>query len=95
MKNIFHFLKGCWAIIRGRSLPDEECQELRELASAYLELDLSPDIKEQLDRHLKLCQGCSGFIESLHRTLDLLRGMPKETAPAEIRQNILRQIKQK
>ena len=88
------FLKRYWAIVRGKSPLDSECQQLRKLASDYSDSDLSPELRVQLEKHLEMCQPCNGFLDSLRRTLKLLRGLPSEPVAPEMLQRILKRTQQ-
>ena len=71
-----------------------ECEELRELASLYLESDasdgISDELRQQLQRHLEACDNCEAFASSLRETIQILQSLPKQELPTELRHTLLR-----
>jgi anti-sigma factor (TIGR02949 family) len=51
----------------------QDCREVFELLSEYLDLELPPDACEQIARHIADCPPCVEFAESLWKTVDLCR----------------------
>ena len=47
------------------------CQDLVELVTEYLEGTLSPEDREQFDKHLRRCEGCTHYLEQMRRTISL------------------------
>ena len=66
-----------------------DCPGVRDAASDYLEEDLDPAIVARLQRHLEACGPCQRFIDTLSRTVKLLRGVPKDKAPSEPKARII------
>ena len=73
--------------IFGRSKSD--CEKLRELASVYLDGDLSEEERQQIEHHLGQCEMCAGFVSTLRETIDMLRKLPPEGIPEELKRTIL------
>ncbi|HEU5266157.1 MAG TPA: MFS transporter [Jatrophihabitans sp.] len=54
--------------------PDEfACQELVELVTDYLDGALPPELREQLQTHLTLCDGCAEYLHQIGLTIDALK----------------------
>ncbi len=70
-----------------------ECEELRELASLYLESeasdDISDELRQQLQSHLDACDNCESFVSSLRETIQILQNLPKQELPTELRRILL------
>jgi anti-sigma factor RsiW len=66
------------------------CFSLAERLSDYLDRDLDPDTCARIERHLDDCPPCKAFLESLRRTVDLVRGAPsRPELPDAVRDRIL------
>ncbi len=63
---------------RLRASPHRFCQDN---LSAYIDGQLSPRGQERVRRHLDECHDCRWQLESLQRTVALLRSMPQARAP--------------
>lgn len=51
----------------------EKCKEIFSLLSDYLNLELPPDVCQEIDAHLSGCPPCIEFTESLRKTVELCR----------------------
>jgi RNA polymerase sigma-70 factor (ECF subfamily) len=49
----------------------ENCREVFELLSQYLDFELPPEACEEIEGHLAGCPPCVEFAESLRRTVEL------------------------
>jgi anti-sigma factor RsiW len=47
------------------------CRELIEFLAEYLDGELSPDARNEFDRHLKVCASCVAYIDSYRQTIQL------------------------
>jgi anti-sigma factor (TIGR02949 family) len=66
-----------------------ECMELLGRLSDYLDDDLPQDACRQLEEHLEDCPQCVAFLESLRRTVALVRSDPRPEVPEELRRRIV------
>ena len=66
-----------------------KCQELFSRLSEYLDGELDAGICSEIDSHLGDCPPCVAFMESLRRTVSLLKGFPAKPMPAGLKQEIL------
>ncbi len=69
--------------------PAARCRELFSLLSEYLDGDLAPDVCAEMDGHMEGCAPCVAFLESLRRTITLLRRFPGNRMPAGVKAGIL------
>ncbi len=71
----------------------ENCREVFEQLSAYLDEDLSPEARSEIERHLCDCPPCVEFVNSLRRTVELCHRFEPTDLPApmssEVRQRLL------
>jgi predicted anti-sigma-YlaC factor YlaD len=68
-----------------------ECDKFCELLSCYLDNELSSDKCKKLEEHMKDCDSCRGFFESLEFTVELSRkisGCEEHEMPEEVGQRL-------
>ena len=53
------------------------CREVVELATNYLEGELTDPLLSLLERHLTECDGCTEYLEQLRHTVRALRKLPE------------------
>ncbi|MCL5744300.1 MAG: zf-HC2 domain-containing protein [Acidobacteria bacterium] len=68
----------------------EDCRELFAHLSEYLDEELTPEARREMEEHLCGCQPCAEFLGSLRRTIDLCR----ECEPGGLPQPLSREAKQ-
>ena len=66
-----------------------DCEKLREMASLYLDGELSEEEHRQVEFHLEQCEICTGFVSTLRETIDMLRKLPPQGIPQELKRTIL------
>jgi len=62
-------------------------QDFREIfagLSAYLDSELPPEARRELEEHLCGCPPCVEFVESLRRTVDLCHQFQPEAKPSSM-----------
>lgn len=65
-----------------------KCEKVRSLFSAYLEGELRPEARIELERHLALCQDCARLLEATRSlSLEWIR-LPEIEPPAELIQKL-------
>ena len=71
-----------------------DCQEVRELSSAYLENELNESKRSAVHVHLSKCGPCMAFVDTLSATIGILAKLPLVTAPSTFKQSLMSRIKQ-
>jgi anti-sigma factor (TIGR02949 family) len=61
-----------------------ECREIFERLSEYLDGELDPDLCSSLESHMDGCDPCQAFMESLRRTVRLVRDQDPRKVPPEV-----------
>jgi mycothiol system anti-sigma-R factor len=63
----------------------EHCMKHLEHISEFLDGELDESACEEIRAHLRDCPECRECVESLKKTLEVLRGLPRESVPADIK----------
>lgn len=64
------------------------CNEARDNASAFVDGDMPPGLSDRIRKHLGLCQGCDGWMNTFKATVGLLREMPSEPPPKSLKDRV-------
>ena len=72
-----------------------KCRDIGNLLHDYVEGLLEPPVHQQLDRHLADCPGCTGFIRTYKKTIQLSKEVRCEEIPPELQQKLRSFLKQK
>jgi len=73
-------------------MPDRRCKQVFAMLSDYLDADLPVKNCRELERHLKGCQPCLDYIESLKTTVGACRRYQVRSIPPlskKVRQSLL------
>jgi anti-sigma factor RsiW len=57
---------------------DIACRDVVEVVSDYLDGGLAPDLREGLEMHLVICDGCDSYVDQMRKTI-LISGRLGET----------------
>jgi hypothetical protein len=68
---------------------NKSCKEITDLIFGYLNDRLSPAVKRDFERHLRICPDCVNFLNTYKKTADVTRSISPEEIPPGIRENIL------
>lgn len=60
------------------------CKEILEKLSEYIDGELDPKICQDLEHHMKDCNPCLLFIDSLKKTITLYKYASAEPLPKEV-----------
>jgi predicted anti-sigma-YlaC factor YlaD len=71
---------------------NEKCKEVFALLSDYLNLELPPEARKDIEAHLAGCSPCIEFADSLRKTVDLCRRYQPTGLPAPIGQEAKAQL---
>jgi anti-sigma factor RsiW len=69
------------------------CEELRQQLAGYFDGELDPRLCVELERHLRGCDPCRVFVDSLRRTILLYRDYGRAPAPSGARARLIRVLK--
>jgi anti-sigma factor RsiW len=65
------------------------CQEFVELVTDYLDGALSWRDRRRFKKHLRACEGCEAYLESVQVTVRSLGELPAEPADPHVREHLL------
>ena len=68
---------------------NRECEEIRRLASDYLDGDISEEDRQRILNHLEECEHCPTFFETLRATISSLGSLPARAVPRSLKQKLL------
>ncbi|MCH7552705.1 MAG: zf-HC2 domain-containing protein [Chloroflexi bacterium] len=84
---------GIFSNIFKRKPEEVDCSDVQDLASDYVDEEMTESIVVKMRRHLSDCVPCQSFMTSFTNTIRALRSMPKEKASDEVRERILKQTR--
>lgn len=70
------------------------CARVRARLSPWLEGDLAPAAREQLQFHLDGCPACRAELRALREGIDLLRGLDDPAGPPHLEQRIVARLRE-
>jgi Putative zinc-finger len=70
-------------------LTNRTCTEITDLILEYLNDTLSPSVKHDFERHLRICPDCVNFLNTYKITVATSASLRPEAMPAKVRENIL------
>jgi anti-sigma factor RsiW len=70
----------------------EDCRELFARLSEYLDEELTPEARREMEQHLCDCAPCVEFLDSLRRTIDLCRQFEPADAPQPLSREVNEQL---
>jgi anti-sigma factor RsiW len=70
-------------------LTGRTCKEITGLLLDYVNDTLSPSVRQDFNRHLRVCPDCVAFLRTYKKTAFLTRTVRVEDLPAKVRRNIL------
>jgi anti-sigma factor (TIGR02949 family) len=69
------------------------CEELLGSLSSYIDGDLSPDLCEELEKHLAGCDDCRVVLNTTKRTIDLVHSpLEKPDLPDDVRERLFKRL---
>jgi len=66
----------------------EQCMDHYERISEFLDGELDEKTCEEIRSHLKECPECLRCVESLQKTISLLKSTPSDPVPADTRKRL-------
>ena len=70
------------------------CQELVELVTEYLEGALPPPERMRFEDHLRLCEGCTQYVEQMRTTINLTGHLSEESIEPQAKTDLLNVFRQ-
>jgi predicted anti-sigma-YlaC factor YlaD len=70
------------------------CKELTEIATDYLEEELSRGERLRVQVHLWMCRYCRSYLDQMRKVVALLRRLPKEPVPPNLLEKLLPQFRE-
>ncbi|RMG59131.1 MAG: hypothetical protein D6713_06160 [Deltaproteobacteria bacterium] len=64
------------------------CRELINLLADYLDGSMDPELREELERHISMCEPCMNFLRTYDRTRIITRQVRIEEIPEEFRSRL-------
>jgi len=71
------------------------CEQARDHLSAYLDRELASELSSAVRAHLESCAGCRALLADLRATAGLLRALPVHRAPADLADDVQREIERR
>ncbi len=68
---------------------DNTCKQMTDLVLDYLNDTLSPTVKRDFRRHLRICPDCVGFLNTYKKTVAVTRSVKAEDIPVKVQQKLL------
>ena len=65
------------------------CREVVELATEYVEGELTADQATAFEVHLNFCEGCTTFLDQIRETAASARRLSEEQVPEELRAKLI------
>lgn len=50
-----------------------ECKEIFDRLGEYIDMELDPGLCDEIERHIKNCEPCIAFINTLKKTVELFQ----------------------
>lgn len=71
----------------------KNCKELLGSLSSYIDGDLSPELCEELEKHLAGCTDCQVVLNTTKRTIDLVHSpIEKPDLPEDVRERLFKRL---
>jgi len=78
-----------------KSRLDDSCKKMTDLIFNYLTDQLSPTLKDEFERHLKICPDCVNFLNTYKKTVSSAASLTAAAMPANVRKNVLAFLRRK
>ena len=71
----------------------KNCKELLGSLSSYIDGDLSPELCQELEKHLAGCTDCQVVLNTTKRTIDLVHApLEKPDLPEDVRERLFKRL---
>ncbi len=74
-----------------------DCKEIFDKISDYIDQDLDPGICDEIEEHIKDCEPCIAFLNTLKKSVELFNrsASAPEDIPLPVSTNLMRFLKDK
>ena len=72
------------------------CRELSDFLGAYLDGELSEEVRVPFDEHLAACPECAAYVDSYRTTVKLAKDAfrhPDDAVPADVPEDLVKAIR--
>ena len=71
---------------------NRECGEIFAKLSEYLDGELPSDLCAEMTEHIQDCEPCVAFVESLKKSIGMVKAAPETVLPGPVRQELRAQM---
>ena len=71
------------------------CEDVRAALSNYMDGDVSPDLRRELERHLSECRTCQVLYDTTRKTLHVVTNVGSFEVPEEVSELLVKRIMSK
>ena len=72
----------------------ENCEQLLGSLSEYIDGELTPELCEEIEKHLAGCDDCRVVLNTTKRTIDLVHApIEKPDLPEDVRERLFKRLK--
>jgi predicted anti-sigma-YlaC factor YlaD len=68
------------------------CRDMLESLSFYVEGEAPSALCSRIERHLAQCPDCRIVVDTLHKTMDMYRRLPRPDMPREARERLYKSL---
>ena len=68
------------------------CEEVRAALSNYIDGDVSPDLRRELEHHLSECRTCQVLYDTTRKTLQVVTNVGTFEVPEAVSEQIVKRI---
>jgi predicted anti-sigma-YlaC factor YlaD len=65
------------------------CREMVEIITDYLEDGLPPEDRRRVEDHLRICEGCTNYLEQMRETIRLTGMLSEQQIPEDQKEQLL------
>jgi Putative zinc-finger len=78
-----------------KSRVNDSCKNMTDLIFNYVTDKLGPSLKDEFERHLKICPDCVNFLNTYRMTVTRTKSLQPAAVPVKVRKNVLAFLRRK
>ena len=78
-----------------RTNANDSCKKITDLLFNYLTDRLTPPVRTEFERHLRICPDCVNFLNTYKNTVSLTGSLGTREIPRNVRRTVLAFLRQK